>query len=138
MKIVGDRAEELYDKVLKLNPDISKEKVKSYIDINDYDLLITYENNQRELFDTFENTRRYVPYESTALTTEQMRNGFKIQLKKIMERKNVIQEVLAYKVGVSQGMISKYLNGEALPGYVMLKKIADALECSIDDLYFLY
>ena len=33
--------DDLYLKVLKHNPDINKEDVKSYLAINDYDLLIT-------------------------------------------------------------------------------------------------
>lgn len=136
MKIVNSKAEELYDKVLKDNPDVLKDNVKSYVDINEYDLLIIYKNNQRELFDTFENTRRYLPYESKALSNDEMRKEFKIQLRKIMNRKNVTQELLAERIGTSQSMICKYLNGEALPGFILLKKIADALCCKVDDLYF--
>lgn len=130
--------DDLYLEVLKHNPDIDKNEVKSYLAINDYDLLITYKNNQRELFDTFDNTRRYIPYVSEALTTEQMRKEFTIQLGKLMRRKNVTQEELAYKIGSTQSMISKYLKGEALPGFLILKKIADALYCKVDDLYSIY
>lgn len=130
--------DDLYLKVLKHNPDINKEDVKSYLVINDYDLLITYKNNQRELFDTYDNTRRYIPYISEALTTEQMRKEFTIQLSKLMRRKNVTQEELAYGVGTTQSMICKYLKGEALPGFIILKKIADTLHCQVDDLYSVY
>jgi DNA-binding XRE family transcriptional regulator len=130
--------DDLYLKVLKNNPDINKDDVKTYLAINDYDLLITYKNNQRELFDTYDNTRRYVPYISEALTTEQMRKEFTIQLSKLMRRKNITQEELAYKIGTSQSMVSKYLKGEALPGFIILKKIADALHSHVDDLYSVY
>jgi transcriptional regulator with XRE-family HTH domain len=36
---------------------------------------------------------------------------------------------------ISQSMISHYMTGRALPGYTILKKIANALDCSVDDLY---
>jgi len=130
--------DKLYLEVLRHNPDIDKNDVKSYLAMNEYDLLITYKNNQRELFDTFDNTRRYIPYVSEALTTEQMRKEFTIQLSKLMRRKNVTQEELAYNIGTSQSMVCKYLNGEALPGFIILKKIANALHCHVDDLYSVY
>lgn len=103
--------------------------------INEYDLLITYTNGKRELFDTFDGYRRYIKYETDALTEEEHRKEFPKLLYKIMRRKGITQNQLAEKLNVSQSMISHYINGKALPGYSMLKKMANVLECSIDDLY---
>lgn len=121
--------------MLEHNPDVKPEKVKSFMAINEYDLLITYTNGKRELFDTFDGYRRYIKYETDALTEEEHRKEFPKLLYKIMRRKGITQNQLAEKLNVSQSMISHYINGKALPGYSMLKKMANVLECSIDDLY---
>lgn len=128
-------SDKLYRDVLEHNPDVKPEKVKSFMAINEYDLLITYTNGKRELFDTFDGYRRYIKYETDALTEEEHRKEFPKLLYKIMRRKGITQKQLAERLNVSQSMISHYINGKALPGYSMLKKMANVLECSIDDLY---
>lgn len=127
--------EELYHYVLEHYPDVKPEKVKTFYAINYYDILITYKNGERELFDTFDGYRRYIKYETDALTEKEHRKEFPILLTKMLRRKNITQEQLAKKIDISQSMISHYMTGRALPGYTILKKIANALDCSVDDLY---
>jgi DNA-binding Xre family transcriptional regulator len=128
----------LFEHVLNNNPDVKKENIKAMTAINDHDLVILYNNGKREVFDTFENTRQYVIYHTDAMTEEDHRKQFPDLLRKWMRRKFMNQSDLSKKIGTSQQMVSKYLTGTAIPGFGRLKKIADVLGCSVEDLYLNY
>lgn len=125
----------LYRWVLNNHPDVKPENVSSLTAVNENDLIITYKDGKRELFDMFENSRQYIPYETNALTEEEHRKQFPILLRKWMRRRFMNQKDLSEKLGISQQMVSKYLTGQAYPGYGRLKRIADALHCTVEDLY---
>ena len=57
-----------------------------------------------------------------------------MKLKEIREKKNMTQEDLANAVGVTQGAISQWENGFSKPGFDNIKKLAAALECTLDEL----
>ena len=44
------------------------------------------------------------------------------------------QQTLAGILGVSQGAVSNWENGDRKPDILMLKRIAEALHCTADDL----
>jgi transcriptional regulator with XRE-family HTH domain len=44
------------------------------------------------------------------------------------------QQTLAGILGVSQGAVSNWENGDRKPDIIMLKRIAEALHCTADDL----
>lgn len=58
---------------------------------------------------------------------------FSKNLKRMMKEDNVKQEVLADEIGVSRIMINRYVNGQSMPSFLTVVKIADALFCSLDD-----
>ena len=127
--------ESLYKYVLEHNPDVKPERVRNFIALNQSDILITYNNGERELFDTLEGTRRYILYETDALTEKQHRKEFPRILRKRMRMRGMTQNELAEKLHISQSMVSWYLTGRALPGYVILKNMAKVLNCSVEELY---
>lgn len=47
---------------------------------------------------------------------------------------NMTQKDLSDKVGVSQAALSKYELGESTPSVKVLKKLAKALNCTVDEL----
>ena len=57
-----------------------------------------------------------------------------MNLKAIRKSKNLTQKELADKLGISDKSICFYEGGKRVPNAVMLKKIAQALDCSVDDL----
>ena len=59
---------------------------------------------------------------------------FSDSLLTIMERRRMSQRELAERSGVSDGTISKYINGIQIPKITALANIALALDCSIDEL----
>ena len=57
-----------------------------------------------------------------------------LRLKEIRESRKMTQVVLAGAVGVAQGYISSLENGLYSPSFEILIKLADALNCSLDEL----
>jgi len=124
----------LYDYVISNNPFIEKENIESYKAINNRDLLINYKNGRKEIYDTFSNTSHYVNRIENG-NDSQMRISFRRKLQLIMNRKWVTQEELAKRINSSQQMISRYLTGQSIPSAITIKKIADALDCKVDEFY---
>lgn len=127
---------DLYLDILESNPDLKNKKIKACTAINLYTLIILYENGQRELFDLYNHTRRYIDYESDMLTTEETRKEFKYILSRLMDIFGYSQDDLSEKLNVSRKTIARYLSGQSLPGYLILKRLADLFNCTVDDLYF--
>lgn len=125
----------LYKYVMNNNPQINEQDIVSYKAISSYDLLVEFKNGERILYDTFANAQRYIEY-NKELTDEEELYEFKIRLRKIMKHKFIGQTELAKRVGISQAMISKYMKGDSIPNAIMLKKLARALDCSVEDFYY--
>ncbi len=58
----------------------------------------------------------------------------KWELKMMLDKKGITQEQLAEAVGVSQPMISYFIRGYKDPSVAVLKRMADYLGVSMDDL----
>lgn len=50
------------------------------------------------------------------------------------QKRKMTQTELAEKIGVRQAAISEYESGEKIPGVENLIRLADALNCSLDEL----
>lgn len=129
-----EMSEFLFKYVLNNNPYMSKENVESYKALNEHDLLVTYKNGTMEIFDTFLNTSRQVN-KIKDNNDEQLKLSFKRKLQTLMNRRWITQEELAKRINTSQQMISRYLTGQSIPSAITLKKIADALDCNINEFY---
>lgn len=57
-----------------------------------------------------------------------------INIRKMRKEKGLTQEELAEKIGVKQGAISQFECGVIQPSVNTLVKIANVLDCSVDDL----
>ena len=134
--MTNDITEYLYKYVINNNPFINEEDILSYEALNKHDLLITFRNGNKEIYDTFSNTSRRVNrIDQTQTDDSQMRLNFRRRLQTIMNRKWVTQEEVARRINSTQPMVSRYLTGQSIPSALTLKKIADALDCSVNDFY---
>lgn len=57
-----------------------------------------------------------------------------LRLEELRKKRGLTQEALASKVGVTQGHISGLENGTYTPSFDLLIKLAQVLECSLDEL----
>ena len=55
-------------------------------------------------------------------------------IKNMRERLEITQTELAKRLGVTQGAVSQWENGTTNPGIELLPKLAEILNCSVDEL----
>ena len=77
-----------------------------------------------------------VKYESDDLTDEQELHEFQVNLRNLIRRKFMDQTEFAHRLGITQGMVSKYLTGRSVPDVLMLRKMARVLGCSVNDFFY--
>ena len=58
---------------------------------------------------------------------------FSRNLKRMMKEDHMKEEYLANEIGISRSMVSRYVNGQSMPSFLTVVKIADVLFCSLDD-----
>lgn len=128
---------DLWQYVLMVDPFIKKEDVIEIKELNDWDILITFEDGNKVLFDRFTGYHKNIFYNDiNELTERQEKKEFAYRLRSLMGRKWITQEQLARDINVTQAMISRYVRGEAFPNALTLRKIAKALNCSMDDFFY--
>lgn len=127
----------LWQYVMSINPFVKKEEVESIEELNDWDLLITFHDGRRILFDINTGCHQNVFYEDiTELTEEQERRNFSYRLRSMMERNGYTEEDLAKAIGVSRVMICKYITGKAAPSIFVLRRMTKIFKCSMDDFFY--
>lgn len=58
----------------------------------------------------------------------------KISIRTLRREKGLSQLELAEQLGINQSAVAQWENGKTTPSFKRLKKLAEALECSVDDL----
>ena len=115
---------------------ITEDDVEEYRELNEWDLLIIFKDGRRFIYDRFTNAFKGVYYDNiNEITEEQERREFAYRLRSLMGRRWINQDQLAEMIGTTQPMISRYVRGEAVPNAITLRKIAKALEYSMDDFF---
>lgn len=71
-------------------------------------------------------------YNSTAINKEVER---KVNISVTRKKAGVTQGELAEKLGVTQGAVSQWENGDTKPSVELLPKLASVLGCTIDELF---
>ena len=144
-KLRDENSEDVNDPYVgQYNFFVNAEKMKRYIMqetldyylISDYEIVIKLKNGDKFIYDNFYNIVKFQTYDNDNLTEEQERKEFAKNLKKLLAYKRITQEGLAEKLGTSQTMISRYINGQYMPSSIVIRKISKILNCSIDDLFY--
>lgn len=55
-------------------------------------------------------------------------------LSQLLRNNNITQAQLAAKIGITQQLVSKWVTGGCQPQIDMLPKLAEALNCSVEDI----
>lgn len=101
-----------------------------------FDLTIKLSDGTSVMYDDMEHSIRNLPRDSNAMSERECRREFGLRLRKIMYFKNITQSDLSERTGLSQPMISNYINGRTTPSFYNADKIAKALGCSTEDLRY--
>ena len=103
---------------------------------NPVSLIVTQKDGSNYIYDDFEKTFRLLPPDMHNMSESEFAIEFGLRLRKLMSRKGMTQEMLSHKTGITQGMISRYVNGFSIPNFYKVDKIAKALSCSADELRY--
>lgn len=101
----------------------------------DMDLIIEL-NNKRLMFYEFGTTifrEIHLLDGSSEPTEEQWKKTFGYNLSEMMWRGKFSRDELAEAVGLSEAILSKYVNGKAIPRFHIVERLARTLSCSVDD-----
>jgi DNA-binding Xre family transcriptional regulator len=99
-------------------------------------IMVDLEDGDRVMYDDVEKTIRTLPKDPNSLSKDQCSYEFGLRLRRVMTMKGITQEELAERTGLTQTMISLYINGKNNPSFYAVDKIAKALGCSLDDLRY--
>ena len=101
--------------------------------VSAFDILIEFDDGDISIYDSMEHTIRNLPRNSSEMTEEECRREFGIRLRTILYRRGITQAELSSKTGISQTIISNYINGKNTPSLYAVDRIAKALGCSVDE-----
>ena len=59
-----------------------------------------------------------------------------LRIKTIMNRKNISEKELSELTEIHQSTLNRYLKGETAPNAISIRKIAQSLNCRIDDFFY--
>ena len=101
------------------------------------ELIVTFRDGSKILYNDFENTVRYLPTDSNNMSEKQFRREFGYRVKLIMLEKGITQDELSEKTGIAQETLSRYICGKNVPSFYKIDKIAKALDCSVDEFRYI-
>lgn len=122
--------------ILRIRPDARKENILKVLWIDEWDLFVMFDDGVKFIYDIATGYFRCYTYTMSTITEEQWKFEFRDKLKTRLEHIFMSQDELAYKIGTTQPMVSRYLKGNAMPGLFMFHKIVDAIGCEDRDLLF--
>lgn len=114
------------------------DKAVKYVPRHETIIRVYLENGDYVDYDTRNETYRYISKdrlkERSTITDENCRSAFAKNLHELMRARLISQQVLTERSGISQAMLSKYLREKSTPTLTNIKKIAQALDCGIEEL----
>ena len=137
MEIKTEYYDEMLDEFIRHRPDLAEE-IRECKPKHLHAIRITLFNGRRFDYNGRTKTYREIygchPTESDVITDEACREIFATNLAEIMRLKGFGQPELSERTGLSTASISKYLRKKATPTITNLERIANALNCSRDEL----
>lgn len=126
----------ILDYIRHIDPFIQEKDIQEATMVNEYDLFVKFKDGRKYIYDTYHNTFSGFYPDNHQLTDDEWNRSFKTRLRKMLSRKNVTQEELADRLGISRVTINRYINGQTIPSSLMLKKISLALDCDINEFFY--
>lgn len=99
-----------------------------------YHITVLLKDNSRVEFDSSDNTIRWIPKIDHTVDNDILRKEIGRNIRKFIVYRGVLQQDVAEKIGVTEAMLSRYINGTSMPGIDKLHNIAAVLGCQISDL----
>ena len=127
--------EPIYDDFVQRYPELVEQMIDWYPS-GQLEIAIRLKTGQKYIYDWLENllVKIYDPDDMTKETEEEWEIKFSNNLKRKLRNIGMTQDLLAFETGISVVTINKYTNGKSIPNAYNLRKIANALKCSLYEL----
>ena len=99
-----------------------------------YHITILLDDNSRVEFDSSDNTIRWVQKIDRSVDSDILRKEIGRNIRKFIVYRGMRQQDVSEKVGITEAMLSRYINGTSMPSIDKLHNIANVLGCHVDDL----
>lgn len=120
-----------------IDPLATEDDVVELKELNEWDLIVEFADGRKVIYDRFTGYFKNIFYDNIGeITEEQEKKEFAYRLRSLMNRNRITQEQLSEKLNTTQAMISRYVRGETIPNVITLRKIANILDCSMDDFFY--
>ena len=135
--MIRKKDREIYEDFIHMCPYV-KGEVKSWFTNEHAELFAELNDGSAYRYDYIAKTFRWADSIEVFLNKPQdeheWRKNFARRLYKKMVMKGITQDVLAWKTGISQATLSKYLSGATTPSVYKCREIAEVLGCNMYDL----
>lgn len=127
--------EPIYNDFIQRYPELGEQMVDWYPS-GQLEIVIKVKNGQKYAYNWIGSllVKIYDPSNKPDETEEEWRYNFSNNLKRKLRNVGMTQDLLAFETGISKNMINRYANGIATPTTYNLRKIANALKCSLYEL----
>lgn len=99
-----------------------------------YHITVLLDDNSRVEFDSSDNTIRWVSVIDRSTDNDIFRKEIGRNIRKFIVYRGMRQQDVAEQAGITEAMLSRYINGTSMPGLDKIHNIASVLGCHIDDL----
>ena len=99
-----------------------------------YHITILLNDNSRVEFDSSDNTIRWMSVIDRSTDNDIFRKEIGRNIRKFIVYRGMRQQDVAEQAGITEAMLSRYINGTSLPGLDKIHNIASVLGCHIDEL----
>ena len=99
-----------------------------------YHITVLLDNNDRVEFDSSDNTIRWIPKFDRSVDGDIFRKEIGRNIRKFIIYRGLRQQEVSEKVGITEAMLSRYINGTSMPRLDKLYDLARVLNCRVEDL----
>lgn len=127
----------VYDEFVRMNPEIG-EQIVDWYPSGQMEITVKIKSGKKYSYDWMQKltTSLYDQDEEYDETEAEWRNRFARNLDHKLYNVGMSQDLLAFETGISPVTISKYIRARATPSTYNLRKIAQALKCSVSELIY--
>ena len=104
---------------------------------DNYSLIVTLDNGRKLLYDQLSDSTRYLNTDPYNMSEEEIIFEFQFKLHRRMIMLGYDRVRLSEETGISVSMIGRYLNGTSTPSIINIMKIANVLDCTVNELLYI-
>lgn len=102
-----------------------------------FSLIVSLDDGRELLYDELSNSTRYLNTDRVSISEDDLVFEFQFKLHRRMIMLGYDRVRLSEETGISVSMIGRYLNGTSTPSIINVMKIANILQCTVNELLYI-